>query len=1611
MLAIGVAGAAVGVSSIGSPGASAVLTSVGTVSGGGYSATPRSGVFRDYNANGSWDAGEPGQGGIDVTAVCVSDEGASTSSVDDVYTPATTSTTAENGSYSLTGPNVRGTCRIEFQIPVAWQAFLEPGVASAGAIAPNSAGSFVQFVDSRLNPTVTTSVNNPADFTNPTTTPQIATGRQDTGDPTVGTNSAHAAAFDTVYTLSYSGTGVSGIGKASETGSIWGIAYQRSSGTVFSSAMLKRHSGMGPGGPGAIYASNPVPANNPWSTPFTDVDTDGGAVQANATRGLVNYTDPSDDDAAFAQVGKVSWGDLDISEDGTTLYAVNLMAKTVQPIDIATKTAGNALAIPTPSCVNGSSRPWGLDVSDGIIYVGVVCDASSGTAADLAAFVFAYNPESGTLPVSGLPSGLASATWSSNLVEDSTPGNGVQLSFTKGCVYGSTLGCSWNPWDDSYTDTEFNPPSQSWAAIRPQPMLTDLEIDDDGSLLMAFGDRLSAQFGYRNRRPNSTNQTANLEGVNGGDLLRAAPNASGSFVLESGGSVAKGASMGGGTITGAANSQGPGGGEVYSHENFGSSGSGHQETSLGAIAKAPGKEEYVLGIMDPLDTDSGGLGWYPTSGAARNNQIELYDTTGLNSQGFGKGNGLADIEILGSLAPVEVGNLVWNDQNANGVQDPGEPGMSGVTVDMIVGGHTYSAVTDGAGQYLFSSVARSGATTVPELDPANYRLSAADDSATVRIANAAGSSQQLNLAGLVPTEGNDATANAPQVIGSNSSDSDGVPNGTAVEVTFLLGSLGGGNDSNSASGDGVDREGFNRHIFDFGFTPRVSLGNRVWFDTNNNAALDGGEQPAIGVAVELFSDVNANGIIDVSEQTPVAYDTTDANGLYYFDQFTDASGNPLPAAHYLASGTYVIGVAKTNFGASGPLAGYHSSGTSINAAGVVSETIAPDPDNDTNADDNGTTQTTGFYAGGVLSLPVTVTPGDEPTGEEIGVFDNNDSAAISDDSSNLSIDFGFYTQSLGDLVWVDGGSGGGTSNDGLLNGTESGHDGVTVKLYAADGTTEIPVGPDGRLGTADDAAGGSLTVDGGLYRFTGLPEGSYVVKIEAPTGYVSTTDPVLGSTALGAESDDNGAGTGSGTIASGSFSLTPGSSANGSTVSNVDGSTSTTRVDFGLVELYDLTLLKTLTSSGPYSDASAVTFALTVTNNGPGSALTGLTVTDKLPTGLSFANPAATGTDWNCGAPSGQLITCAYIGATLASGDSAPPVTVNATVDTPAATGSMVNVAVVEPSPLQPGPESIPVGSTPDRFENGNNVPSGSDPSNNDSSIGVSVSAVASTTTTTTTVATSTTTTVVPVTSTSTTLAPTTTTTTTSTTLAPASTTTTVASTTVAPTTTTGVPTTTTEVPTTTSPDTATAVVTSTTEAATTTAPVASTIAPPLVVLTPSTTTVPSTTTSEVPLSATIPLIAPSTTVVAATVPEPTSEITGVVWKDANRNGQKDPDERPVAGAKVCLRKGETVVVTTADSQGSYVFDSLLPGTFVVCVQASTDPTNGPRERTVNLGANEHQTVNFGFSQVDVNGVEVERPSDLAFTGSPTAQLLALALVLLGLGGFAISWRRRSRVG
>jgi uncharacterized repeat protein (TIGR01451 family) len=160
-------------------------------------------------------------------------------------------------------------------------------------------------------------------------------------------------------------------------------------------------------------------------------------------------------------------------------------------------------------------------------------------------------------------------------------------------------------------------------------------------------------------------------------------------------------------------------------------------------------------------------------------------------------------------------------------------------------------------------------------------------------------------------------------------------------------------------------------------------------------------------------------------------------------------------------------------------------------------------------------------------------------------------------------------------------------------------------------------------------------------------------------------------------------------------------------------------VDFGLVQRIDLTIAKTITSSGSYTPGvSSVTYSLVATNNGPATAQGAIVVKDKLPAGLTAVS--ASGTNWTCTPQTGaavEIVCTRAVGAgTLASGASADPITVTASVDA-AATGSLVNVAQVNPSATETIPESIPLGTTNSGYETGNPAVG----SNNDDSKSITV--------------------------------------------------------------------------------------------------------------------------------------------------------------------------------------------------------------------------------------------------------------------------------------------------
>src|SRR5690606_9312040 len=119
---------------------------------------------------------------------------------------------------------------------------------------------------------------------------------------------------------------------------------------LYSAAFIKRHVAVGPNGIGAIYQITNADGTPGTPSLFVDlaaqgIDVGGGALAgspgfpSNAARGLGEPTAPSADAAVFGLVGKQGLGDLDISSDGSTLWVVNLYAKTLVQIPVATPTA------------------------------------------------------------------------------------------------------------------------------------------------------------------------------------------------------------------------------------------------------------------------------------------------------------------------------------------------------------------------------------------------------------------------------------------------------------------------------------------------------------------------------------------------------------------------------------------------------------------------------------------------------------------------------------------------------------------------------------------------------------------------------------------------------------------------------------------------------------------------------------------------------------------------------------------------------------------------------------------------------------------------------------------------------------------------------------------------------------------------------------------------------------------------------------------------------------------------------------------------------------------------------------------------------------------------
>lgn len=531
---------------------------------------------------------------------------------------------------------------------------------------------------------------------------------------------------------------------------------------------------------------------------------------------------------------------------------------------------------------------------------------------------------------------------------------------------------------------------------------------------------------------------------------------------------------------------------------------------------------------------------------------------------------------------LELSNQIFWDANPNGTYGAGDLALDGATVSLFTGdGATQldTFVTGSNGQYQFSGMP--AGNYIVRVTPPTGFISTSDSADTV----------------------------APNNNTDNNDNGLGAGSGQVSSNLFAMtpGDLGTSNIVDHSTGTTQNPS------LDFGFVPdsslEFSLGNRVWFDTDNNGDINGSEVGVNNVRVELYQDNGTvPGLYDAGD-TFVSFDNTDTSGYYRFDN--------LPA------GNYLVVIPTNQFDSGGPLDGYLSSGTTISNAGTIADSFSPDPDTGaTDSDDNGRSTFIGSTLSFVASQAVTLGPStSEPTGET-DALPNPAVGEEPDAQSNRTVDFGFYRLQLSNQIFVD------TNNDGVYN-TVVGDlplSGAQVQLFTSNGLVEIRVGPDGVLGTSDDALGGVTTGPDGLYLFSGFPAGDYIVRVTPPTGYTSTADvnPDTNTPNNNVNHNDNGIGVGTGQVSSNPVSLTPGLSGTSTTVTNSTGTTSNPSMDFGFTPTNGF--LKTIagtnetfTNGASVAIGEIVTYQITMDLTA-GTPLDNVVVTDSMDRGLAYVD-------------------------------------------------------------------------------------------------------------------------------------------------------------------------------------------------------------------------------------------------------------------------------------------------------------------------------------------------------------------------------------------------------
>ena len=247
---------------------------------------------------------------------------------------------------------------------------------------------------------------------------------------------------------------------------------------------------------------------------------------------------------------------------------------------------------------------------------------------------------------------------------------------------------------------------------------------------------------------------------------------------------------------------------------------------------APGDTSFVAPNQggDPAEDSNAG-----ESGTEGKTNVITIDTTKPANDTL-RNNPNIDAGLYKAITPFgSIGDLVFYDTNNNGVQDPSEPGVPGVKVQLQDENMVAidSMFTDGSGNYLFDSLA-SGQYFVKFFAPGDTSF-------------------------VAPNQGGDPAEDS----NAGESGTEGKTNVITIDTTKPA------NDT-LRNNPNIDA-GLYKAITPFG-----SIGDLVFYDTNNNGVQDPSEPGVPGVKVQL------------QDENMVAIDSmfTDGSGNYLFDSLS-----------------------------------------------------------------------------------------------------------------------------------------------------------------------------------------------------------------------------------------------------------------------------------------------------------------------------------------------------------------------------------------------------------------------------------------------------------------------------------------------------------------------------------------------------------------------------------------------------------------------------------------------------------------------------------------------------------------------------------------------------